>query len=81
MSDKKNKKKVNQLSIKECEAIIHRLHNQNENKYYQEVLLQYRKLIPAHRYAVELNKVEDVKSAMMPKIETENNLNNNLPAF
>jgi hypothetical protein len=45
MTDKKKKtKKVNQLNLKECESIINRLNSQNENKYYQQVLLQYNKL-------------------------------------
>ena len=70
MSDNKKKtKKVNQLSIKECESILARLHNQIENKYYQEVLLQYRRLIPAHKYAIELSKIKDSKDATMPRIE------------
>lgn len=81
MTDKKKTKKVNQLSIKECESIIHRLYNQTENKYYQEVLLQYRRLIPAHRYAIELNRIKDTKDATMPRIEEKNIINNDLPAF
>lgn len=68
MTEKKKKKKVNNLNIQECEAILQRLHGQNENKYYQDVLNQYRKLIPAHRYAIELNKI-DPSNATMPIIE------------
>lgn len=71
MTDKKKKKKVNNLNMQECEAILQRLHGQNENKYYQDVLLQYRKLIPAHRYAIELNKV-DSNNATMPIIKNNN---------
>lgn len=68
MTDKKKKKKVNNLNIQECEAILQRLHGQNENKYYQEVLIQYRKLMPEHKYAIELNKI-DSTDAKMPIIE------------
>jgi hypothetical protein len=71
MTDKKKKKKVNNLNLKECEAILQRLQGQNENKYYQDVLNQYRKLIPAHKYAIELNKV-DSTSATMPIIIQDN---------
>lgn len=83
MSDKKKKtKKVNQLSLKECEAIIRRLHNQNENKYYQEVLLQYRRLIPAHRYAIGLAEIKETKDATLPDIQNNKPiLNNDLPNF
>lgn len=78
----KRTKKVNQLSLKECEAIISRLYNQNENKYYQDVLLQYRRLIPAHRYAIELNKIKDFKDATLPTTENkQTNSNNDLPPF
>lgn len=62
------KKKVNQLNIKECEAILQRLHGQNENKYYQDVLIQYCKLLPEHKYAIELNKI-DSTNATTPIIE------------
>ncbi|NCX96530.1 MAG: hypothetical protein EBX41_09005 [Chitinophagia bacterium] len=72
MINKKNKKKVNQLTLKECEEIISRLYNQIENKYYQEVLSQYRKLIPAHKYAIELSKIKDAKDAVMPKMQEIN---------
>jgi len=68
MTDKKKKKKVNHLNIQECEAILQRLHGQNENKYYQDVLNHYRQLIPAHRYAIELSKI-DSSNATMPIIE------------
>ena len=65
-ANKKKTKKVNQLNIKECEAILSRLYGQNENKYYQEVLFQYRKLIPAHKYAIELSKIKETKDATLP---------------
>ncbi|NBP03044.1 MAG: hypothetical protein EBU90_23605 [Proteobacteria bacterium] len=83
MSDKnKQKKKVNQLTLKECESIINRLYNQNENKYYQEVLLQYRRLIPAHKYAIELNKIKETKDATLPTVEDQlKNTHNDLPPF
>lgn len=68
MTEKKRKKKVNNLNLKECEAILQKLQGQNENKYYQDVLNQYRKLIPEHRYAVELNKINST-NATMPIIE------------
>lgn len=69
MSDKKKIKKVNQLNLKECEDILQRLHGQNDNKYYQDVLLQYRRLIPAHRYAIELNKIKNINDAPLPRLE------------
>ena len=69
MSDKpKRKKKVNQLSLQECKDILDRLVGQTENKYYQHVLEQYRKLIPSHEYAFELNKIKDTKDATLPLI-------------
>ena len=67
----KHKKKINQLTLKECESIINRLYNQNENKYYQEVLLQYRRLIPAHRYAIELNRIKETKDTTLPYTDTK----------
>lgn len=57
MSEDKKKKKVNQLSIKECEAILQRLAGQIECKYYQHVLEQYRRLLPPHSAAIELAKI------------------------
>jgi hypothetical protein len=52
--EKKKNKKVNHLKLKECEAILERLSNQKESHYYQDVLLQYRKMMPAHRDAMIL---------------------------
>lgn len=57
MSEIKKKKKVNQLTIKECEAILIRLAGQTECKYYQHVLEHYRKLLPPHSAAIELGKI------------------------
>jgi len=68
MTDKKKTKKVNQLTLQECKAILDRLAGQTENKYYQHVLNQYRKLIPSHEYAFELNKIKDTKDATLPPI-------------
>lgn len=57
MSEVKKKKKVNQLTVKECEAILEGLAGQIENKYYQHVLEQYRRLLPPHSAAFELAKI------------------------
>lgn len=61
-----NKKKVNRLNLKECEHILSRLAGQTENKYYQHVLQQYRKLMPSHEYAFELNKIKNDNNATLP---------------
>jgi len=45
MSEKKKKKKVNSLNLKECEEIIKRLGGQVECQYLQQVLNQYNKLV------------------------------------
>lgn len=57
MSEIKKKKKVNQLTIKECEAILEKLVGQNESKYFQHVLEHYRRLLPPHSAAIELAKI------------------------
>jgi len=57
VSESKKKKKVNHLTIKECEAILARLAGQKECKYYQHVLEYYRKLLPPHSAAIELSKI------------------------
>lgn len=57
MSETKKKKKVNQLNIKECEAILQKLAGQTECKYYQHVLEHYRSLLPPHSAAIELAKI------------------------
>lgn len=44
MTDKKKKKKVNNLNLQECKDIIIKLNGQNENKYYQEVVRRLGKL-------------------------------------
>ena len=66
MSEIKKKKKVNQLTIKECEVILSRLAGQVECKYYQHVLNQYRKLIPSHGMAFELSSVPSDNNATLP---------------
>ena len=45
MSEKKKKKKVNSLNLKECEEIIKRWGGQLECQYLQQVLNQYNKLV------------------------------------
>lgn len=45
MSEKKKKKKVNSLNLKECEEIIKRLGGQFECQYLQQVMNQYNKLV------------------------------------
>jgi hypothetical protein len=57
VNETKKKKKVNHLTIKECEAILSRLASQTECKYYQHVLEHYRKLLPPHSAAIELGKM------------------------
>lgn len=57
MSEIKKKKKINQLTTKECEAILERLAGQTECKYYQHVLEHYRRLLPPHSAAIELAKI------------------------
>lgn len=58
MAKKKTaRKKINQLSIKECEAIIARLNKDRESLYYNHVLNHYRSLLPDMRSAVELGKI------------------------
>ena len=45
MADKAKKKKVNQLSLKECEAIIERMGGQVQCQYVQQVLDRQKELI------------------------------------
>jgi hypothetical protein len=45
MSDKKKNKKVNQLSLKECESIIEKLGGQIHCQYMQQVLERQRALL------------------------------------
>lgn len=66
MSEIKKNKKVNQLTIKECEAILKRLADQTECKYYQHVLEHYRRLLPPHYVAIELAKVPNDGHASLP---------------
>ena len=58
MADTKKTKKVNQLKVKDCESIASRLYNQNENKYYQEVLSQYKRLVSDKEYKDKLNQLQ-----------------------
>ena len=60
------KKKVNQLNIKECEAILNRLAGQTECEYYQHVLNHYRKLLPSHSMAIELSNVPSDNNTTLP---------------
>jgi len=39
-----HKKKINKMSLKECEAILIRLNNQTESQYYIEVNKQLNRL-------------------------------------
>ncbi len=66
MKENKKKKKVNQLTVKECEAILARLTGQTECKYYQHVLNHYRKLLPSHAMAIELSNVPSDNNATLP---------------
>lgn len=66
MSQKKKRiKKVNKLSIKECEALLDKLSKDRESLYYNHILQHYRRLLPDMGSAVELGKlsVEDGKTA------------------
>ena len=45
MSEKAKKKKVNQLSLKECEAIIEKLGGQVQWQYVQQVLKRQQELL------------------------------------
>jgi len=54
---KKHKnKKVNNLKIEECQQILQKLIGHEQSKYYQDVLIQYRKLIPAYKNAEILSQ-------------------------
>lgn len=66
MSEIKKKKKVNQLTIKECEAILERLAGQTECKYYQHVLEHYKKLLPPFSASIELGKIPSDNNATLP---------------
>jgi hypothetical protein len=43
MEDKKNKK-VNHLSVKDCETILFKLSNQQDSKYYRDVFCRLKRL-------------------------------------
>jgi len=64
--ENKKKKKVNQLNIKECESILHRLAGQIECKYYQHVLKHYRRLLPPFSASIDLGKVPSDNNATLP---------------
>ena len=56
MQKKHKNKKVNNLKIEECQQILQKLIGHEQSKYYQDVLNQYRKLIPAYKNAEILSK-------------------------
>lgn len=60
------RKKVNKLSIKDCEDILSRLSKDKDSLYYNHVLSHYRSLLPNMGSAVELGKIsiEQGKSAL-----------------
>jgi hypothetical protein len=41
-----NKKKVNQLTFSECRGILEKLDNQQNSKYYRDVLHRLETLLP-----------------------------------
>jgi len=54
---KKHKnKKVNNLRLEECQQILQKLVGHEQSKYYQDVLHQYRKLIPSFKNAKILSE-------------------------
>lgn len=57
MTTKKHGKKVNHLTLKECGEILQKLIKDRESLYYQHVLAQYRKLMPAMSSAVTLGGI------------------------
>lgn len=57
MAKKHKKKKVNHLSIKECEEVLARLKGQDNSLYYQHVLQHYRRLLPDMGSAVTLGQI------------------------
>lgn len=65
MSKKKKIKKINRLSIKECEELLAKLSKDRESLYYNHILQHYRRLLPDMRSAVELGKltIEDGEMA------------------
>lgn len=65
MSKKKKIKKINRLSIKECEELLAKLSKNKESLYYNHILQHYRRLLPDMGSAIELGKlsVEDGKTA------------------
>lgn len=65
---KKNLKKVNRLTIKECEAILSRLDKDKESQYYNHVLTHYRSLLPNMGSAVTLGRVSVDQGKTAPHI-------------
>jgi len=41
-----NKKKTNRLTFSECKELLEKLDNHKDSKYYQDILLQFKKLLP-----------------------------------
>jgi len=62
---KKNIRKVNKLTLKECEDLLAKLSKDKESHYYNHILEQYRRLMPSMSSAVALGKVsvEEGKTA------------------
>lgn len=50
MAKKKNNKKVNQLSLKECEDIIAKLGGQLQCQYVQQVLERQKELVVKQQF-------------------------------
>lgn len=57
MSKKKSIRKVNKLTIKECEVLLEKLCKDKESLHYNHILQHYRRLLPSMGSAVELSKV------------------------
>ena len=51
---KKNIRKVNKLTLKECEDLLAKLSKDKESHYYNHILEQYRRLMPSMSSAVAL---------------------------
>lgn len=57
MTKKKHIKKVNQLTLQECEVLLQRLYKHKDSAHYMHVLQHYRSLMPAMSSAVALNEI------------------------
>ena len=66
MAKKKSIKKVNQLTLQECEVLLKRLDKHKDSAHYMHVLQHYRSLLPAMSSAVALGEisVEQGKTAI-----------------